>query len=92
VGRATGRPHRTPVNLFRSGDGFVIALTYGRRRDWVANVLAAGSCELETRGSLVAVVDPRIIADRRARLVPFPIRPILRLIGVDEYLVLRRTA
>jgi len=31
-------------------NGFVIALTYGRESEWVKNVLAAGGCELETRG------------------------------------------
>jgi deazaflavin-dependent oxidoreductase (nitroreductase family) len=49
-GRRSGRRYRTPVNLFRSGDRYVIALTYWRDRDWVKNVLAAGGCEVKTRG------------------------------------------
>ncbi len=53
TGRRTGRRYRTPVNLFRSDDDFVIALTYGALGDWVRNVLAAGGCEVETRGAIV---------------------------------------
>jgi len=30
VGRKSGRIYRTPVNVFREPDGFLIALTYGR--------------------------------------------------------------
>src|SRR5216683_4697167 len=49
-GRKSGRIYRTPVNVFRAPDGFLIALTYGRESEWVKNVLADGGCELETRG------------------------------------------
>src|SRR5438045_1703288 len=48
VGRRSGRLYRTPVNVFREPDGFLIALTYGRDSSWVRNVLAAGGCQLET--------------------------------------------
>lgn len=50
VGRKSGRAYRTPVNVFRVPDGFLIALTYGRDSEWVKNVLAAKRCQLETRG------------------------------------------
>ena len=32
-------------------DGYLLALTYGPDSDWVKNVLAAGGCELVTRGA-----------------------------------------
>jgi hypothetical protein len=38
-GRRSGRAYRTPVNLFPTQRGFVIALTYGPRTDWMRNVL-----------------------------------------------------
>ena len=47
VGRKSGKVYRTPVNVFRAPEGFLIALTYGRESEWVRNVLAAGGCELE---------------------------------------------
>src|SRR4051812_50111715 len=43
VGRRSGRVRQTPVNLFRDGDRYVIALTYGADSQWVRNVLAAGA-------------------------------------------------
>ena len=47
---ALGRLYQTPVNVFAAKDGYVFALTYGPDTDWVKNVLAAGGCELRTRG------------------------------------------
>ena len=35
VGRKSGRVYRTPVNVFRAPEGFLIALTYGRESEWV---------------------------------------------------------
>jgi deazaflavin-dependent oxidoreductase (nitroreductase family) len=87
-GRNSGRPYRTPVNLFRSNGDYVIALTYGRERDWVRNVLAAGTCEVEHHGRSAYLVNPRIVTDERGRVVPAVVRPILRALGVAEFLVL----
>jgi hypothetical protein len=42
VGRKSGKVYRTPVNVFRVPDGFIIALTYSSQSEWVKNVLAAG--------------------------------------------------
>ncbi|MGH2766055.1 MAG: nitroreductase family deazaflavin-dependent oxidoreductase, partial [Actinomycetota bacterium] len=55
-GQRSGRTYRTPVNLFRSHDRYLIALTYGRDRDWVRNVLATGGCDVETRGRTLQLV------------------------------------
>src|SRR5579872_6625183 len=54
VGRKSGRLYRTPVNVFRTADGFLIALTYGREAHWAQNVLAAGGCRLEARPAVSA--------------------------------------
>ena len=63
TGRTSGRQYRTPVNLFRRGDRFVIALTYGPDADWVRNVLAEGGCTLETRGQTLPLSRPRLFHD-----------------------------
>jgi deazaflavin-dependent oxidoreductase (nitroreductase family) len=91
-GRRSGRTYRTPVNAFRSNDRYLIALTYGRDRDWVKNVLAAGGCDLETRGRTIRVVDPLIVRDRQHERFPAPIRPILTALLVTETLELRPAA
>ena len=71
VGRRSRRVYQTPVNLFRPDDQWVIALTYGRDSQWVRNVIAAGKCEVETRGEQISLVDPQIRRDpRRSRAPP----------------------
>lgn len=89
-GRRSGRLHRTPMLPLRHGDEVVFALTYGRDVDWVRNVLAAGACELVVRRGTVRLVAPRLVHDPTRRLVPAPIRIALRLMRVDDFLVLRR--
>jgi deazaflavin-dependent oxidoreductase (nitroreductase family) len=63
VGRKSGRVYRTPVNVFRAPEGFLIALTYGRESEWVRNVIAAGGCKLETRGVQYQLSAPTIVHD-----------------------------
>ena len=88
VGRKSGKVYRTPVNVFRAPEGFLIALTYGRESEWVRNVLAAGGCELETRGVRDQLVAPTIVRDPTRRRFPFPVRIVLRLIGANDFLQL----
>ena len=88
VGRRSGRVYRTPVNVFSDGERYIFALTYGADADWARNVLAAGGCELETRGRTVELRNPARFTDPTRHLVPLPVRPVLRLLGVDEFLAL----
>jgi deazaflavin-dependent oxidoreductase (nitroreductase family) len=62
-GRKSKREYRTPVNVFRGPDGYVIALTYGTESEWVRNVRTAGGCELITRGTRKRVESPEIRHD-----------------------------
>lgn len=61
VGRRSGRRYATPMVPFPTGDGFVIALPYGTRSDWVRNVLAAGTATIDYEGDSYDIVDPRVI-------------------------------
>jgi deazaflavin-dependent oxidoreductase (nitroreductase family) len=92
VGRKTHRQHRTPVNVFRADDGFVVALTYGKNSNWVQNVLNAGGCRLETGGRSWRLTNPRLFHDPQHRLVPPPVGVILGLLNVDDFLRLDRAA
>ena len=89
VGRRSGRTYRSPVNLFRHDDRYVIALTYGIDSQWVRNVLGAGACDVETRGRSIRLVEPEIAHDPQRRLVPAAVRPILRLVRVSDFMLLR---
>jgi len=61
VGRRSGRRYRTPVLAFRSSDGVVIPLTYGRDVDWARNLVAAKGGELDRLGQRVQFRNPRIV-------------------------------
>jgi len=89
VGRRSGRTYRTPVNMFRDGERYVFALTYGADSQWVKNVMAAGSCEVRTQGSTVRLCEPRIFTDPDRRLVPAPVRLVLRILDVSDFLSMR---
>ena len=84
-GRRSGRTYHTPVNVFRRPGGFIVALTYGRA-DWVKNVLAAGEAQLHTRGRTHHLHNPRTVTDPTRAGLPAPVRTILGLLNVDEFL------
>ncbi|MGB6384477.1 MAG: nitroreductase family deazaflavin-dependent oxidoreductase [Terriglobales bacterium] len=88
VGRYSGKLYRTPVNVFREANGFMIALTYGRESGWVKNVLAARGCQLETRRVQYQLCAPTIVHDPTRRRFPFPVRVILRLIDTNDFMQL----
>ena len=89
-GRTSGRTYRTPINVFRRGDAYIFLLTYGSDVQWVKNVLASGSCSIETRGRVVKLVEPELITDPELRLAPPLARFIERHVaGVAQYVRMR---
>lgn len=62
-GRKTGRTYQTPMNVFRRGHHYFFFLTYGSDVQWVKNVLAAGTCSIDTRGRVVHLVEPELMTD-----------------------------
>jgi deazaflavin-dependent oxidoreductase (nitroreductase family) len=90
TGRKSHRRYSTPVNVFSDADGYLIALTYGTRSDWVKNVFASGGCELITRGRRDKLTAPEIRHDRQQRLVPRFVRVPLRLLRVTDFMHLSR--
>lgn len=88
-GRRSGNLYQTPVNVFATDDGYVFALTYGPGTDWVKNVLAAGGCELRTRGRVIRLTEPRLFHDQTRRGIRPLERQALRLIGVADFLSLK---
>jgi len=86
-GRRSGRVYRTPINIFRTSDGYVAALTYGVT-DWARNVLAAGGCELEIRGRRVPLPRPRLVHDPTCGDMPPVVRQFVGVIGVTDFLYL----
>ncbi len=93
VGRRSGAAYQTPVVPVKTEDGFVIALPYGTRADWVQNVLAAGRASIAYEGETYYVDRPEVVAtedvdvyfdgsERRTHRA-FHVDQALRLYGVD---------
>ena len=87
-GRRSGSVYQTPVNVFPAPGGYVLALTYGPDTDWVKNVLAAGGCELRTRGRTIQMTGPRLYHDETRHGVRPVERQVLRAIHVADFLSL----
>jgi hypothetical protein len=77
---------RTPVNVLRWADGFLIALTYGKDSGWVMHVLAAGGYELETRRVRYQCFAPILVHDITRRRFPLPMRMVLGFIYANDFL------
>jgi deazaflavin-dependent oxidoreductase (nitroreductase family) len=88
-GRKTGEIHRTPMNVFRDGEDYLFALTYGSNVQWVKNILAAGEADLRIRDKTVHLTRPELFVDPKRRLMPSHVRLMLGVIGVSEFLRMR---
>jgi len=88
-GRRSGKAYETPVNVFATADGYVLALTYGTDTDWVKNVLAAGGCELRTRGQVFRLTAPRLYHDENRRDIRPLERQVLKALGVADFMSLK---
>jgi len=88
-GRTSGRTYHTPLNVFRRGDHYVFALTYGGEVQWVKNVRSAGEAELRTGGRDIHLVDPELYRDAARSEMPPVIRQLLGLMRVSEFLRMR---
>jgi deazaflavin-dependent oxidoreductase (nitroreductase family) len=88
-GRTSGKTYHTPMNVFRDGDDYVFALTYGSDVQWVKNVLAAGEAELRIRNTTIHLAAPEKFVDPTRQLMPLPVRIVLGLARVNEFLRMR---
>jgi deazaflavin-dependent oxidoreductase (nitroreductase family) len=88
-GRKSGKTYRTPMNVFRRGDSYVFALTYGSDVDWVKNVQAAGEVELRTGRRDLHLVEPELFVDPKQRQMSAPIRLFLKFNRVTEFMRMR---
>jgi deazaflavin-dependent oxidoreductase (nitroreductase family) len=92
VGRRSGAVYRTPVNVFSADGRYIVALTYGADTDWLRNVLAAGGCDLITRGHRVRLRNPRIVHDETRAAIGRVARPLLGLLRVNDFVVMDTAA
>jgi deazaflavin-dependent oxidoreductase (nitroreductase family) len=91
VGRKTGRSYETPVVVFATPDGFVIALPYGPGTDWIKNVLATGSATIVNEGETWSIDRPEVVPVAvAAPYMPAKEQRSLRRFAVDRCLRVHR--
>jgi deazaflavin-dependent oxidoreductase (nitroreductase family) len=92
VGRRTRTVYRTPVNVFRTKDGFRFALTYGPDAEWVRNALSHGAVRLITHRKEYELTEPQVVTDPHRQHVPLVGRGLMRVMRVTQFLDFRRAA
>ncbi len=87
TGRKSGKFYQIPIIVVPVQNGFVIALTYGRKTDWYENVKAKGGCSLRWKRHDYALTDP-VFIDQAQGLQAFPalFQLGLKSMGVQDYL------
>lgn len=90
TGRKSGKTYRTPIIAEPVEGGFVIALTYGVKVDWYANIRASGRCSLHWKHRDYPLGEPELV-DPEVGLQAFPslLQPILRRNGIEYFLRLK---
>jgi deazaflavin-dependent oxidoreductase (nitroreductase family) len=91
VGRKSGTLYKIPIIAEPVDDGFVIALTYGKKVDWLGNIKAKGGCTIKWKNQDYILKDPEFV-DKEIGLAAFPaaIRTGLRIMGIQYFLKLSR--
>jgi len=86
VGRRSGKKYEIPIMVWPVEGGFVIELTYGRKVDWLRNLLAAGQGSLRYHRREFTLQKPEFIDPEIGwRALPGWTKPILRLSGEHEF-------
>jgi len=85
-GRRSGRSYDTPVQAYRTPDGWVVGLAYDHNSAWVLNLLAAGGGEMTRAGRRYRITQPRRVGREAYELLPFFASLPMRMMGIDEFL------
>lgn len=86
VGRKSRRAYRTPVLVFRTKDGFRVALTYGKDAEWVRNAMSHGAARLITRRREHELTHPEIVTDPNRQHMPVLVRWFLAALRVSDFI------
>ncbi len=91
TGRVSGTAYETPLGIVPIDDGFVIALVYGPRTEWLKNVLASGMATIDYEGAAYEVDQPEVVpTEEVAEAFSAMDRRYQRLLAVDSCLRVRR--
>ena len=91
-GRKLGKEYETPLMAFKTDDGFVFALTYGRKVDWVRNLLTHDGGVLLYGGEEYTLHSIRHATyDEVKDRFPGIVRTALGIISVNHCLIVQST-
>jgi deazaflavin-dependent oxidoreductase (nitroreductase family) len=89
TGRKTSKLYKIPIIAEPFENGFILALTYGKKVDWYANVVAKGSCSVYWKEKEYFLINPAFIAKETAVLAfPKIFRSLLIKMGIEYFLKL----
>jgi len=91
TGRVSGTVYETPLGIMPIDDGFVIALVYGPRTEWLKNVLASGTATIVYEGTTYEVDQPEVVPVDEVADAFSPMDQLLhRVFAVESVLRVRR--
>ena len=85
-GRRTGRSYDTPVQAYRTPDGWVVGLAYDRNSPFALNPLAAGGGEMTRAGRRYRITQPRRFGREVLFLLPALASLQMRVVGIEDFL------
>jgi deazaflavin-dependent oxidoreductase (nitroreductase family) len=85
-GRRTGRSYDTPVQAYRTPNGWVVGLAYDRNAPFALNLLAAGGGEMTRAGRRYRITQPRRVGHEARELLPAWASLQMRAVGIEDYL------
>ena len=85
-GRRTGRTYDTPVQAYRTGNGYLVGLAYDTNAQWARNVLASGRAQMTRAGQRYTISQPRRRGPEARHDLPAPVALMMRALGIDEFL------
>jgi hypothetical protein len=88
-GRKSGKVYTIPIIAEPVNNGFIFALTYGRKVDWCSNVLGKGGCSLVWKNNVYKLNNPEFV-DKEIGLGAFPLlfRSGLKIMRIEYFLKL----
>jgi deazaflavin-dependent oxidoreductase (nitroreductase family) len=85
-GRRSGRSYETPVQAYRTSDGWLVGLAYDHNAPFALNLLAAGEGEMTRAGRRYRITRPRRVGRQALELLPTLPAPQMRVVGIEEFL------
>jgi deazaflavin-dependent oxidoreductase (nitroreductase family) len=85
-GRRSGREYQTPVQAYRTPQGYIAAFLYSDNPEWARNLLAAGTGRMTRAGKHYTIANPRRLGPDGLALLPSPVAAMMLAIAVTGVL------